>query len=91
MNGIHEVTGSIPVWSTNLRSVIHAKVVHRSAKREGGPPLHDWFGASVGEPPRCMVHAKVAGDIFELLTVLKAQSLQLSTAMRRESRSILTL
>jgi hypothetical protein len=20
MNGIHEVTGSIPVWSTNLRS-----------------------------------------------------------------------
>ena len=21
MNGIHEVTGSIPVWSTNLRSV----------------------------------------------------------------------
>ncbi len=21
MNGIHEVTGSIPVWSTNLRSL----------------------------------------------------------------------
>jgi hypothetical protein len=41
MNGIHEVTGSIPVWSTNLRSRLpnqrelrlassHAKVAHRS-------------------------------------------------------------
>ena len=30
MNGIHEVTGSIPVWSTNLRFMINAKVVHRS-------------------------------------------------------------
>jgi DNA-binding beta-propeller fold protein YncE len=26
VNGIHEVTGSIPVWSTNLRFWIHAKV-----------------------------------------------------------------
>jgi hypothetical protein len=32
MNGIHEVTGSIPVWSTNLRSMIQAEVVHRSGK-----------------------------------------------------------
>src|SRR5256885_1249929 len=24
MNGIHEVTGSIPVWSTILRSPVHA-------------------------------------------------------------------
>jgi hypothetical protein len=30
MNGIHEVTGSIPVWSTNLRSMIQAEVVHHS-------------------------------------------------------------
>jgi hypothetical protein len=30
MNGIHEVTGSIPVWSTNLRSRMQAKVAHRS-------------------------------------------------------------
>ena len=30
MNGIHEVTGSIPVWSTNLRSGMHAKVAHYS-------------------------------------------------------------
>jgi hypothetical protein len=33
MNGIHEVTGSIPVWSTNLRSTIQAEVVHRSLAR----------------------------------------------------------
>ena len=26
MNGIHEVTGSIPVWSTNLRSMMQAEV-----------------------------------------------------------------
>ena len=39
MNGIHEVTGSIPVWSTNLRSRSQAKVAHRSAKREGGLSL----------------------------------------------------
>ena len=30
MNGIHEVTGSIPVWSTNLRSRMQAEVAHRS-------------------------------------------------------------
>jgi hypothetical protein len=40
MNGIHEVTGSTPVWSTNLRlftrasygwrANLRAKVVHRS-------------------------------------------------------------
>ncbi len=37
MNGIHEVTGSIPVWSTNLRSRSHAKVALRScvAAKEG--------------------------------------------------------
>jgi hypothetical protein len=28
MNGIHEVTGSTPVWSTNLRSLMSAKVAH---------------------------------------------------------------
>jgi hypothetical protein len=43
MNGIHEVTGSIPVWSTNLRSLqscgsfgwqanLLAKVVHHSCE-----------------------------------------------------------
>jgi hypothetical protein len=43
MNGIHEVTGSIPVWSTNLRpsetragygwrAILRAKVVHRSCE-----------------------------------------------------------
>ena len=31
MNGIHEVTGSIPVWSTNLRSMMQAEVVHHTA------------------------------------------------------------
>ena len=35
MNGIHEVAGSIPAWSTNLR----AKVVRQSAKRDGGRPV----------------------------------------------------
>jgi len=30
INGIDEVTGSIPVWSTNLRSMIQAEVVHHS-------------------------------------------------------------
>ena len=34
MNGIHEVTGSIPVWSTNLRSMIQAEVVHRSLAKD---------------------------------------------------------
>lgn len=33
MNGIHEVTGSIPVRSTNLRSMIDAEVVHHSLAR----------------------------------------------------------
>ena len=53
MNGIHEVTGSIPVWSTILRSLAlprgasfgwqagrafqSATDVHRSAKLVGGP------------------------------------------------------
>ena len=33
-----EVTGSIPVFSTILRSRMQAKDVHRSGKREGGLP-----------------------------------------------------
>ena len=34
MNGIHEVTGSIPVWSTNLRSRVRRRLptIARSAK-----------------------------------------------------------
>src|SRR3954465_8415287 len=39
LNGIQEVTGSIPVRSTILRSWMQAKDAHHSAKREGGPVL----------------------------------------------------
>jgi|HubBroStandDraft_2_1064218.scaffolds.fasta_scaffold664120_2 hypothetical protein len=28
MNGIHEVTGSIPVWSTNFKSLILRDVIY---------------------------------------------------------------
>jgi hypothetical protein len=55
MNGIHEVTGSIPVWSTNLRSRSQAEVVHRSLASilpsGGGPPAvsssYGWQAAFV--------------------------------------------
>ena len=32
MNGIHEVTGSIPVWSTSLRSLVLAEAVRWSRR-----------------------------------------------------------
>jgi glc operon protein GlcG len=38
MNGIHEVTGSIPVWSTNLRSRMKAKVPTVARTVQVGPP-----------------------------------------------------
>jgi hypothetical protein len=36
MNGIHEVTGSIPVWSTILRSLFER--ASDGKPHEGGPP-----------------------------------------------------
>ena len=50
MNGIHEVTGSIPVWSTILRSRVQAKDVRHSVaeRRDGGPLLSP--GATAGKP-----------------------------------------
>ena len=38
MNGIHEVTGSIPVWSTNLRSpasVSELRLASQASVRHG--------------------------------------------------------
>lgn len=47
MNGIHEVTGSIPVWSTNLRSDL-AEVARHSARGAAVGPREE--RATVGKP-----------------------------------------
>ncbi len=46
MNGIHEVTGSIPVWSTNLRSpVITRRLSAEAAQpRRWTSPLIESYG-----------------------------------------------
>jgi hypothetical protein len=54
------VAGSIPVSRSNLRSWLHAKVAHRSAKRQGGAV------ASVNEL-RLAAQMKVAGLLRELV------------------------
>jgi hypothetical protein len=48
MNGIHEVTGSIPVWSTTLRSP-------EPERATGGEPP---FALIAGEVPATYPHAQ---------------------------------
>ena len=64
MNGIHEVTGSIPVWSTILRSWMQAKDAHHSVALKG---LRDAtvgcrYGerASDGRPPFAHAVSRIA-------------------------------
>ena len=54
VNGIHEVTGSIPVWSTSLRSRIHAKAVSPERRSRGGglPALTNIRRASARQASR---------------------------------------
>ena len=96
MNGIHEVTGSIPVWSTILRSVMQAKVAHYSAaKRRGGGPFVVRARATVGKPTkvvpnlahhlRSVMQAKV-GDAREVGVPLQSQGQEAAYARSIQAR-----
>ncbi len=60
MNGIHEVTGSIPVWSTILRSMIQAEVAAPQPRSgEGGPHCPRTSYGSVN--PETVVQRRAGG------------------------------